>query len=112
MELWASGHGLSQRIKGTTRHRAVKAESGIRVESSLIDDLYSMEDENYSFTLDEGVSDHVILGYNLQVKCQNVTSKKLRRRDWRRFTGTNSQIFPGGRNVGVTTQSSRRIHCR
>ena len=86
LEVWAATFGLSQKIDKITRRRVAQTNEGVRVEESILDHLYLM-DEEIPILIDGETSDHLIIGTHLiGEKVPIFASKKIIRRDWREYT--------------------------
>lgn len=59
--IWCASNGLSQRVKDITRRRTAQVGNSLRVEESLLDHLYSTEDDTPEL-IDCGASDHLAIG--------------------------------------------------
>ncbi len=80
LEIWSSAMGLSQRVKEITRRRVIQTQEGLKVEESILDHLYTEDEE--AFLIDCESGDHLAIGMYIG-GVKNPKTKKHTRRDWR-----------------------------
>ncbi len=92
LSLWSASYGLSQLITSPTRFREVNAKNGVRNELSLLDHLYSADEERFEL-IECGVSDHqaILLTLNTSIKLPRTV--KFSRRDWRKYNDFNLSLM-------------------
>jgi hypothetical protein len=84
LDNWAIRYGLDQIITEITRQRVVQTKDGYRVESSIIDHLYTNA-KDWCLNLIPSVSDHNMIEVTRKLP-SNSTRQKLQVRDWRNYS--------------------------
>ena len=88
LEEWADNYTMSQVVKNATRHRAVIAKTGTRIERSCIDLLFVSDTEKVNSELIPGISsDHDILVATINGgRSPDFPRSKVLLRDWRNYS--------------------------
>jgi len=81
---WLLNQGLMQLVKSNTRHRTVNYEGEIRLETSLMDHIYSNNDLVIK-TIETGYSDHEAIVVTMNINQNNGPKIKHKVRDRRKY---------------------------